>query len=63
MKYSNAARKYFRAHSEFSGIIYVLFGVGLGVLITYPFAGIHPVRFGFLFLALGILGYVWAAIH
>lgn len=63
MKLCKTARKYLRAHSEFSGLIFLLFGVGIGVLLTYPVAGIHPVRFGFMFLALGILGYIWAGTH
>jgi hypothetical protein len=59
-KYCKTARKYLNVHTEFSGTVHLLFGVGIGVILTYPIAGVHPLRVGFMFLALGILGYVWA---
>lgn len=55
--------KYFVKHPEVNSLVHVLVGVGLGFLLTYPVAGIHPVRFGLAFLALGALGHVWAATH
>ncbi len=53
--------KYFDKHASFNSLTHISFGVGLGALLTYPVAGVHPVRFGLVFLILGILGYVWAA--
>lgn len=54
---------YFGKHIEFNSVVHILIGIGIGALLTYPVAGIHPVRFGLVFLILGILGHVWAATH
>ncbi len=62
-KFSKSARKYLGAHTQFSGLVHLLFGIGIGVILTYPIAGVHPLRFGFMFLVLGILGYVWAGMQ
>ncbi len=63
MKVFKTAMTYFRRHEMFNGAIHALAGVGIGILITYPLAGVHPVRWGLFFLALGVAGHVWAATH
>jgi len=40
--------------------VHVLGGIGIGFLLAYPVAGVHPVRWGLLFLGLSIAGHVWA---
>lgn len=55
--------KYFGKHVEFNSVVHVLIGVGIGALLTYPVAGMHPVRFGLIFLILGLGGHIWAATH
>jgi len=62
-KYSKASQRYFSKHVDFSGIVHICVGIGIGALITYPIAGSHPVRFSVTFLIIGILGYIWAAVH
>lgn len=62
-KYCKATMNYFGKHVEFNSVVHILIGIGIGALLTYPVAGIHPVRFGLVFLVLGILGHVWAGTH
>lgn len=52
--------KYFSKHVYFNGTIHTLAGIGIGILVTYPIIGIHPMRWGLAFLIAGILGHVWA---
>lgn len=54
---------YFGKHVEFNSVVHMLIGIGIGALLTYPVAGIHPVRFGLVFIILGVLGHIWAATH
>jgi hypothetical protein len=60
-KYIKTKMKYFEKHADFNSLTHISLGVGIGALLTYPVAGIHPIRFGLVFIILGILGYVWAA--
>ena len=62
-KYIKTAMTYFEKHADFNGLTHVLLGIGFGALLTYPLFDTHPVRFGLLFLVLGIGGHVWAATH
>lgn len=60
MKLYKKGLVYFERHPLHSVLINVLLGIGLGVLLTYPVAGIHPLRWGETFLVIGVLGYLWA---
>lgn len=37
----------------------VLVGMGIGILITYPLVVTHPVRWGALFIGLGLLAHLY----
>ncbi|KKT75007.1 MAG: hypothetical protein UW69_C0022G0017 [Microgenomates group bacterium GW2011_GWA2_44_7] len=50
---------YLAKHVYYNSAIHVLAGIGIGILITYPLIGAHPVRWGLLFLAAGVLGHLW----
>ena len=50
---------FFKKHSTYNATVHVLIGMGLGVLITYPFAGTHPVRVGVAFLIVGLIGHLY----
>ena len=50
---------YFSKHPTYNGITHLLIGVGLGVLLTYPFFGVHPVRWGVGLIALGFLAHLY----
>lgn len=53
-------RKYFSKNPDSNSVTHLLLGIGIGVLVTYPYVGSHPVRWGFGFLAAGALGYLMA---
>ena len=57
------AMAFMKKHPKYNAIIHALGGVGVGILIAYPIAGIHPVRFGVAFLLVSALGhlYTWFA--
>jgi len=55
------ADKYFRQHPTFNSLVHGLGGIGIGILITYPYIGLHPVRWGIFFLLLSALGHLFAA--
>ncbi len=51
--------QYLKNHSWYNATIHVVAGVGIGILITYPFIGAHPVRWGVILLTVGILGHLY----
>lgn len=51
--------KYFSQHPVYNSFTHLVIGVGVGILLTYPFVGIHPLRWGLSFLALGLLGHIY----
>lgn len=54
--------KYFKNHPAFNAFVHVLGGIGIGILITYPLIGTHPVRWGIILLALSVLGHLYPTI-
>ncbi len=52
-----------KKHPAYIGTIHALGGIGIGILIASPIAGVHPIRWGVAFLVLSILGhlYMWFA--
>ncbi len=53
------AMKYMSAHPYYNSTIHVIIGVGLGILITYPLVGEHPIRWGIALVTLGVLGHLY----
>ncbi|OGL53243.1 hypothetical protein A3K55_01995 [Candidatus Shapirobacteria bacterium RBG_13_44_7] len=51
--------KYYSKHPQFNAIAHLCLGIGLGVLITYPLVGTHPLRWGLAFIILGLLGHFY----
>lgn len=51
---------FMKKHPEYNAGVHAIGGVGIGILIAYPVAGIHPVRFGIAFLILSLLGHLYA---
>ncbi|MBI4036576.1 hypothetical protein HY386_01720 [Candidatus Daviesbacteria bacterium] len=50
---------YFAKHVYFNSTVHVLVGMGAGFLLYNVLAAPHPVRWGVLFLSLGILGHLY----
>lgn len=61
-KYSTRMMKYFAKHTSFNSYVHFAGGIGVGFLLTYPIAQMHPVRWGIAFISLGLLGHVYAAV-
>lgn len=55
------AEEYFRKYPIFNSLTHAVGGIGIGILITYPFVGLHPIRWGLVFLVLSVLGHLYAA--
>ncbi len=53
------AEKYFRTHPLYNAVVHVIGGIGIGILITYPFVGSHPLRWGAILLLLSLLGHLY----
>ena len=51
--------KYLFKNPVYNALVHLLVGVGMGILMTYPIVGVHPLRFGFGFLVIGVLGYLY----
>lgn len=45
-------------HPVYNSTIHVLIGLGIGILITYPYI-VNPVRIGGTLLLLGLLGHLY----
>jgi len=52
--------KYFGKRPLFNAIVHVIAGIGIGFLLTYSVAGIHPVRWGIAFIVIALLGHLQA---
>lgn len=61
VKHYKNLKKYLSKYPDVNGLIHLVLGVGMGILITYPLVGSHPVRWGLLLIALGVIGHIWAA--
>ena len=57
------AMKYFGKYPDQNAFVHLLGGVGIGFMLTYPVAGIHPVRWGLIFLLMAVVGYLWAGMQ
>jgi len=52
-------RKYFENHPDYNSVVHLLAGAGIGILLTYPLIGPHPIRWSIVFLTLAILGHLY----
>lgn len=50
---------YFNKHPFYNATIHLLIGIGVGAFLTYPFFGIHPIRWGVVLIAIGLLGHFY----
>lgn len=55
LPYSKKVNKYFAKHPWENSIAHTLLGLGAGFLLTYPLVQSHPVRWGMVFIILGLL--------
>lgn len=52
------AFSYFKKHPAYNAIVHLSGGIGIGILITYPVVGTHPLRWGVILLMVFVLGYL-----
>ncbi len=62
LKYRHKAMKYLSNHIEYNSFVHMIGGVGIGILITYPLVGTHPIRWAVAMLLISILGHMYAGI-
>jgi hypothetical protein len=60
MNYFKNANKYFSKYPSQNTFVNLILGVGIGFVLAYPVIGEHPVRWGGLFILMGLIGNVWA---
>ena len=49
-----------KKHPAYNASVHALGGIGIGIIIASPIAGIHPVRWGIALLIVSLLGHVYA---
>lgn len=54
MIFYKRVQKYFTKHPMENAAAHLFLGMGAGFLFTYPLAGAHPVRWGAVFVLLGL---------
>lgn len=59
MKELKIIDSYFKKNPYLNSVTHIAVGMGIGVLVTYPLVGSHPVRWGLALLALGLAGHVY----
>lgn len=52
-------KKYLAAHPYYNAAVHTIIGIGIGALITYPYFGAHPLRWGVGLVVVGILGHLY----
>lgn len=50
---------YFNKHAYYNSLVHLGLGIGVGILITYPMVGTHPLRWGAVFVGLAVLGHLY----
>ncbi len=58
--YAKRATHYFSKYPSYNGFVHLLGGIGIGILITYPLVGSHPVRWSIVFIGMAVFGHWWA---
>jgi hypothetical protein len=63
MGFLQKGEKYFSKHPSVNAIVHATGGIAVGILLTYPLVGAHPVRWAIAFGVLSLLGHVYAGTH
>ena len=58
LKMEKQMLKYFKSHPRYNSFVHAIIGMGVGVMITYPLVGVHPVKWGAVLLGIGILAHL-----
>lgn len=55
MAKKDVTKKYVSDYFSYPTVANIVVGIGIGMLLTYPLAGVHPVRWGVSLAVIGIL--------
>lgn len=50
--------KYLKEHPNYNSFVHIFAGIAVGIMMTYPYVGNHPVRWAVAFLAIATMGHV-----
>lgn len=62
MKMYKKITKYLKDHPNYNAFVHMFAGAAVGIMITNPFVGEHPVRWAVAFLGLATLGHLYPLI-
>ncbi len=48
-----------KKHPAYIATIHAIGGIGIGIMIASPIAGVHPIRWGIAFLIISLLGHLY----
>lgn len=51
--------KYFKTHASCNAATHFFIGMGIGIMLTFPYFGTHPIRWGLALVAAGLIGYLY----
>ena len=54
------AVKYMKDNPVYHASVHSIGGIGVGILVAGPLAGVHPVRWGVAFVVVAVLGHLYA---
>ena len=58
MKVYKKIMKYFEKYPTYNASVHFIGGVGIGILITYPYIGAHPVKWGLFLVTIAAIGHL-----
>lgn len=59
MKSYKKITKYLNDHPNYNAFLSIFAGMAVGVMMTYPFVGPHPVRWAVVLLGIATLGHIY----
>lgn len=51
--------KYLKDHPNYNAFLHIFAGMAVGIMMTYPFAGTHPVRWAVALMGVAALGHLY----
>lgn len=52
-------KAYFTKHPTYNSFVHITIGVGIGALLTYPYFGSHPIRWGIGLIVVGLAAHLY----
>ena len=58
----NKALAFAKKYPVYVAVVHAIGGIGIGILIASPIAGVHPVRWGVAFIIVSLFGHLYMLI-